>query len=113
MPITQDGTQRFAIANSPLNINNVTYIAEDVSVEEPSEVVDIEDDEGIPTGQVIISKKRRLTATLQLATSSTALPTRGLTFDHEGNNYYVESIGKNEAQKQYAKIPLVAVEQIN
>jgi hypothetical protein len=113
MPITQDGTQRFAIPNSPLNINNVTYIAEDISLEEPSEVVDIEDDEGIPTGQVIIDKKRRLTCTLQLANTNTALPTRGQVFAHEGNNYYVESVSKNEAQKQYAKVPMVAVEQIN
>lgn len=113
MAATQDGTQRFAIPNSPITINSVTYIAEDINVEEPSEIVDIEDDEGVPTGQVIIAKKKRLTCTLQMAASNTAVPAVGQTFSFEGSNYYVESAGKNEAQKQYAKIPLSAVVQIN
>lgn len=113
MAITSDGTHRFGIPNSPLTINSVTYIAEDVTFDQPTETVDIEDDEGTPIGQTIIDKKKSLSCTLQLSNASTVLPTRGAEFAFEGSNYYVQTVTRNETQAQYAKVSLTATEVIN
>ena len=113
MAITQDGTQRFGVPNSPITINSVTYIAESVSFEKPSTRVQIADDEGLPTGGVIIPQELRLTCTLQLANSSTVVPGVGETFTFDTTNYYVESVTRDENQAQYAKLNLTAVEVIN
>lgn len=113
MAITQDGTHRFAIPNSPLNINSVTYIAEDLEYALPADRVGIYDDEGTPLGGVIIDKEKTLSGTLQLATSSTAIPTRGQTFAFENSNYYLVTVSRSESQQQYAKVSFTAVEKIN
>lgn len=113
MAITQDGTHRFGIANSPLTINSVTYIAESVSYDQPTTRVQIADDEGIPTGAVIIPQEKRISGTLQLANASTAIPAIGGTITFEGSNYYLETVTRDETQAQYAKLNFTAVEKIN
>lgn len=113
MAVTQDGTHRFAIPNSPLTINSVTYIAEDITYEEPTEEVEIMQDDGTVDGRAIIDKPKRISGTLQLATENTALPTRGLTFSFEGTNYYYLGSSRADTQAQYSKVSFTAVEKIN
>ena len=63
----QDGTQAFGIPDSPVTVNAITYIAEDIQLSQPSTVVEIKDPNGVSTGQVIIPEVNTGTATLQLA----------------------------------------------
>ena len=113
MAITSDGTQRFGIKDSPLNINNVTYIAEDLTLDNPGTTVEIKDQDGSPTGQTIITENPRLSGTLQLATNSTVLPPIGTVFEVDSANYILESTGRGESQGGYAKVPFTAVAKIN
>jgi hypothetical protein len=100
--VFQDGTQLFAIPASPVTINSVTYIAEDVSVNHPMQTVEIKDANGIPIGQTLIPGNPTGTAKLQFATSSTPIPPRGQIFSLGGASWYVTSVGEKYTQGAYA-----------
>lgn len=102
----QDGTQAFGIPDSPITVNSVTYIAEDIELSFPTTVVEIKDPNGIPTGQVLIPQVITGTAKLQLATGSTVFPPLGLTFTLQGATFYVSEVGRAYSQGayQYANI---------
>ncbi len=97
----QDGTQAFGIPDSPVTINAVVYIAEDITITAPTTVVEIKDPSGIPTGQALIPEVITGTAKLQLATGSTAMPQLGGTFTLQGATWYVSETGKAYTQGQY------------
>ena len=90
----QDGTQAFAIPASPVTINAIAYIAEDITLNNPSKIVDITDSNGIPSGQAILQAKVVGTMKLQLATNATAVPPKGNTFTLFGATYYVTDVSE-------------------
>lgn len=115
MPYTpfQDGTQGFAIPASPVTINAVTYIAEDIQVTNPTRIVDIADGTGIPTGQTLIPGKPTGTMKLQLATASTPVPPKGTIFTLFGGSWYVTDVGTAFTQGGYTYYNVSFVSKIN
>lgn len=115
MPLTifSDGTQVFGVPDSPVTINSITYIAEDLTVTQPSTVVEIKDGDGIVIGQTIIPGPKTVTGKLQLAASSTAVPTVGLTMTLGGDTYYLTEVGEATSQGQYASVNFSAKQKIN
>ncbi len=113
MAIFSDGTQAFGIPDSPVTINSVTYIAEDIKRNNPAAVVEIKDPNGLPIGQTIIPGNFTLTAKLQLASGSTAIPTTGLTFTLQTIMWYVTTVGQSYTQGQYTYVDISAVHKLN
>lgn len=109
----QDGTQAFAIPASPVTINAVTYIAEDITINNPTKIVDIADSNGIPSGQAILQAKITGTMKLQLATSGTALPPKGTDFTLFGAHYFVTDVSEVFAQGAYTYVNCSFVMKIN
>lgn len=109
----QDGTQAFAIGSSPVTINSVAYIAEDIQIQHPSTVKEIKDSNAIPTGQVLIPENSTGTMKLQLATAATAVPARNQSFTLYGVLWYVKDVGEAYTQGDYVKINVSFVRSIN
>lgn len=60
-----------------VTIESVTYVAENISIDEPSSIIEQKNQHGVPSGQVIVAGFITGSATLQLASGSTALPALG------------------------------------
>lgn len=115
MPYTpfQDGTQAFAIGSSPVTINSVVYIAEDIDIQNPTKIVGIADANAIPTGQAIIPQNPTGSMTLQLATAATVVPPKGTIFTLFGSSWYVTDVGTAYKQGEYVKLKVSFVNKIN
>jgi hypothetical protein len=109
----QDGTQVFGIPDSPVSINSVAFIAEDIQISKPSQVVEIKDPNGIATGQVIIPQNLTGSCKLQLADDSVSPPEIGQTFDLQGATWYVTEVGQSYTQAAYAFVNVSFRLQIN
>ena len=110
---TQDGTQAFAIPSSPITINSVTYIQEDMTIVNPTKIVEIADSNAIPTGQTLIPKNSTGTMKTQLATAATVVPARGGTFTAVGATWYVTDVSTAYVQGDYVKVNVSFVMKIN
>lgn len=100
----QDGTQVFGIPDSPLSINSVTFIAEDIQLQMGQQVAEIKDPNGVPTGQVLIPQTITGSAKLQLSSSSIAPPARNQTFELQGMDFVLENVGTAYTQGAYAYV---------
>lgn len=109
----QDGTQAFGIPDSPVTIDAVTYILEDVNITAGSSVAEIRLPNGVPSGRVYIPEVIEGTGTLQKASSSTAIPARGTQFTWRGQQFYLTEVGDQYQQGQYQKIPISFANKIN
>lgn len=109
----QDGTQAFGIPDSPVSINSVTYIAEDISLSYPQQRQEIKDGNGVPIGQVLIPQVITGSMKLQLATSSTVVPARNLTFTLQGQTWIVETVGTAYTQGNYVYVNVTFVQKLN
>ncbi len=69
------GSQILAIGAPPVN-----YVAEKITYDEPSTVVERRDQAGSPAAQVFVAGFGTGSAELQFATTSTAIPAVGATF---------------------------------
>lgn len=78
MPTYNDGSVPYG--SQVVTIGGVAFVAEQINVTEPSNIIERMDELGVPSGQVIIGGFVNGTAVLQLATTSTLLPTFGGTF---------------------------------
>ena len=63
-----------------LTINSVTYVAESISLDLPTNVLERKNEVGEPSGQVLVNGFNTGSASLQLASTSTAHPANGMTF---------------------------------
>jgi hypothetical protein len=114
MAVTQDGTQVFGIAASPVTINSVTYILEDIKLAAPSRTVKINNPDGTPLGQAIVPEALTLTGKLQLASSSTAIPTVGQTTSSINSvTYYIQTVGQAYTQGAYGYVDITAIQKLN
>lgn len=109
----QDGTQAFAIPDSPITVSSVAYIAENIQIRYPSTIAEIRDPNAIPTGQAVIPDFITLTAKLQLATGSTVRPIVGSTFTLQGDTWINSEIGHQYSQGQYQYVDITARRKIN
>jgi len=78
MATFNDGSVPFG--SQAVTINGVLFVAENITVNEPTTVIERRNEVGDPSGQVIVPQFINGTATLQLATTSTVCPTIGATF---------------------------------
>ncbi len=98
MPIYQDGT--YPSGAPTLTINSVTYICDAFSLDDSANVVDITNGSGEHAGALAFKGKTTGSATLQLASSSTAVPTTAAhssttgVFTHDTKTYFITSVSK-------------------
>jgi hypothetical protein len=111
--VVSDGTQVFGIPTSPVTINSVVYIAEDINFTRPTNRQVIKDDKGVPIGQTIVPDVDTGTAKLQLASVSTAVPPRGQTMILAGTTYYLTEVGEAYTQGAYAYVNVSFALKIN
>ncbi len=109
----QDGTQAFGIPDSPITLNSVTYIAEDIQLQMGQQRVEIKDTNGVPTGQVLIPQVITGSAKLQLATASTAIPARNEEFTLQGQDFILENVGASYTQGAYTYVNVTFVQKLN
>lgn len=112
----QDGTQVFAIPDSPLTIpasGGVTYIAEDIQLQMGQQVAEIKDPNAIPIGQVLSPQTITGSAKLQLADSSTPTPARNAVFALQGQDFIVENVGLAYTQGAYAYVNITFRQKLN
>lgn len=90
-------------------IGTTAYIAEQLTITDASTQIERMDQNGLPTGQVVIPTFSKGTATLQLATTLTVVPTIGATFTLQRNGTpatigcIITDIGEVENQKDARK----------
>lgn len=113
-----DGTVPFG--SRVLTINAVTYVAENFEVSEPTFKVERRDEINAPNGQYIGPDFINGSATLQLATSSTAIPALGDTFatkpraaDVANTTFAISEVGIPEEQGAIKKVPIKFVKKYN
>lgn len=95
-----------------LTINGVVYATDDFSLDhEVTEIVRTKKNER-PSGQVAIKGRITGSATLQLATSSTALPEMGMTFTVTEGTFIVRKVGRTETKGGETKVPIEFVEKL-
>lgn len=109
----QDGTQAFGIPDSPVTVDAVDYIAEDIQINANSSVVEIKDPSGVPTGQVFIPGVTTGSAKLQLATQDTAIPARFGIFSLQGADWILENVGTSYTQGAYTYVNVTFRMKIN
>lgn len=91
-----------------LTINAVTYVAESITLSEPTNVIERMNELGEPSGQVLVNQFNTGSATLQLASTSTAHPANGMTFTADlqkagSNQTYIVSEVSPQLGQQAAK----------
>lgn len=101
-----------------LTIDSVAYVAENISVDAPSAVIEQKNIYGVPSGQVIVEGFVTGTATLQLASSATVLPTIGDAFQLTtvgGVSVYflVSQVGQAFSQDAETKVNISFRKRIN
>jgi len=117
MPIVlNDGSVPFGTAT--ILIGSDTYYIEDSSATIPTNVVDVPDEVGSPRKQVIVSGKRSGTMTLQVETTSSAIPSPGDAFnmpayfsgDATSKSCSITEVSTPRSNNDYAKISVGWVE---
>src|SRR6266540_2244455 len=100
MPLSNDGSIPYG--SLVLTINNVTYVAEQIEVRRPTFIIERRNQLNQRSGQVIDDDFVTGTATLQLATGATAIPTNGMTFsttfEAAAETFIVSEVGQPEEQ---------------
>lgn len=79
MPAFLDPTS-IPFGSQVITVGGVTFVAENINFTQPSTVLERRDEDGDPSGQVIVANFDNGTATLQLATTATTPVTIGATF---------------------------------
>src|SRR5262245_21938142 len=108
MPLSNDGTIPYG--TRVLTINSVTYVAEQIEVRRPTFTIERRNQLNQPSGQVIDDDFVTGTATLQLATGSTAIPTNGqtfaTTFAAAEETFIISEVGQPEEQGAEKKVTI-------
>lgn len=107
-----DGTVPYGAQAVTLYTTAITpysAVAEAISFETPSHIIEQMDALGNPTGQAVIEVFGTGTATIQLATTSSPLPKIGTTFtgvhnDGTTSGFVVSQVGEPQAQYEYRKV---------
>ena len=81
-----------------LTINSVVYVAENLSFDNPSVVVQRRNEVNEPSGSYGVQDFVTGSATLQKAATGTAVPTPGLTFTRDSVVYILTKVGEVLAQ---------------
>lgn len=92
-----------------VTIGGVGFVAENISLEQPTQIIERRDQTGNPSGQVIVEQFDNGTAVLQLATTATVPPTIGASFTFAFANgtqvpCVVSQVGSPFAQLEAVKV---------
>lgn len=92
-----------------ISSGGVTFVAENISFQQPSTTVERRDEDGDPSGQVTVAGFDNGTMTLQLATTSTVPVTIGATFTLTRNGgatvgCYFSEVGEPQDQMDIRKL---------
>jgi len=105
---TNDGTVQYG--SRVLTINGVDYVADNCEVTRPSKTIERTNEIGEPSGQVSYEGFVTGSATLQLATGSTAIPVQGLEFSTTWvasigpETFYIDSVTQPESKDAEKKV---------
>lgn len=108
MPLINDGTVQQG--SRVLSIDSVSYIAENIEVTRPTQIVERRSELGAPNGQAQIDDFVTGTATLQLATGATVIPENGDTFATTfvtaigSETFFLSEVGQPETQGEAKKV---------
>lgn len=89
-----------------LTIATVAYIAQSFRLDEPGQLIERTTELGAPNGAVLIEQAKTGTATLQLATASTAYPARGAEFTADTVTYFITQVGKPEEAAAFKTVEI-------
>lgn len=112
-----DGTVQYG--SRVLTINAVTYVADNISVTRPTKEIERSNEIGEPSGSVGVPGFVNGSATLQLASGSTAEPQGGMTFTVTfdsaigAETFYVTGPGRVENKEGEKKINITFKKKIN
>lgn len=115
MPVYEDGATGGSVV---VSINSVTYVADNISITAGGTHVPQYDETGLPDSGIVYPDFATGTATLQSATSSTAMPTVGMTFDEDlgrgaAERWVLTEVGKAYENRGITKFNISFVEVIN
>lgn len=89
-----------------LSIDSVSYIAENLRVTQGSVSAERMDENGGPNGYAMNKAPRTGTATLQKATSTTAIPQVGHEFTRSTIDYIITDVGEEQSNNGIVTIPI-------
>lgn len=89
-----------------LAIDGVNYIAENVRISQGSVTAERQDENGGPNGFALNKAAKTGSATLQLATAATAIPSVGHTFERGGVTFVLTEVGEEKAQNGITTVPI-------
>lgn len=119
MAITSDGTQYFGIEVSPVTISGNTYVCESLNFNFSATRADINDSNGEPLGATIIPGRLEVSATVQMAATTTPANLVGATMtldtansDFDGD-YLLQDCSVAESQGDYVKMSINAYRKTN
>lgn len=117
-PAYNDGTVQYG--TRVLTINSVAYVADNISLSRPTTIIERTDNIGEPSGSVGVNKFVTFTATLQIASGSTAEPQNGqttspITFDTliGAETFYVHSVNRAESKDAEKKFNATFIKKYN
>lgn len=87
-----------------VTIGAAGFVAENISLEQPSQAIERRDEVGNPSGQVIVEQFNTGTAVLQLATTATAVPTIGATFTMALNGGLTAGVVVSQVGQPFAQL---------
>jgi hypothetical protein len=95
----------------------VNYILDDITIDEPTKIIDSVDQNGLPNKQLIINGKITGSATVQLPSQTAGIPIRGDIFAANirgsSNNFYVTKVGIPQKAGEETKVPIDFVIKLN
>jgi len=118
MPIVIRDASDAPFGSEIVQINSVNYYAEDISATKPVNVVDRTDEVGSVRDQVGVSGKITGTMTLQLETTTSAIPSPGDTLSGSygtGSNtwFFVTEVGTPITMNDFRKVTIGFTQKLN
>lgn len=101
-----DGTVQYG--SRVVTINAVAYVADNIEITRPTNIIERTQEAGEPSGWVAVPGFPTGTATLQLASGATVIPTLGLTFSTDfgagAETWAIVEVGQPEAKDAEKKV---------
>lgn len=113
-----DGSVPYGASPASITINSVTYVVESWSTQEAVEIIERRGATNVPNARVVTEAITEGSATLQLATITTPLPERGITFTAPFRGvtlcqWVVTDVGNTRSQAETSKVNIGFYKVIN
>lgn len=89
-----------------LTINAIVYATDDFKYDIESSKIVRTDKNNVPSGRKTVRGETTGSATLQLATSATAVPDFGMQFTTTEGTFTIEKVGRTESKNGESKVPI-------